>query len=54
VSGGDERDWAYAAEALRARIVSPHTLLARVADLPVDSERSDHIHKMLESLVAAL
>ena len=48
---GDERDWAYAAEALGARIVQPDTLLARVADLPVTDELRDHIEKMLRGIV---
>jgi hypothetical protein len=48
---GDERDWAYAAEALGAKIVQPDTLLARVADLPVTDELRDHIEKMLRGIV---
>ncbi len=49
---GEERDWEYAAEALKAGIVHFDTLLALVPDLPVDSELRDHIEKMLRSVVA--
>jgi hypothetical protein len=49
---GDERDWAYAEEALRAKIVQPDVLLARVADLPVDEDLRDHIGRMLRSVIA--
>jgi len=50
---GDGRDWQYAAEALRAGIVHPDTLLARVPDLPVDHELRDHIDRMLRGVIAA-
>jgi hypothetical protein len=51
---GDERDWAYAAEALKAGIARSDTLLARVADLPVATELRDHIDQMLRSMIPAL
>lgn len=50
---GDERDWEYAAEALKAGIVDPGTMLARVADIPVGEEHRIHIELMLRGLVAA-
>jgi uncharacterized nucleotidyltransferase DUF6036 len=50
---GDDRDWRYAAEALRAGIVHSDTLLARVPDLPVDDEIRDYIDRMLRSLITA-
>jgi hypothetical protein len=49
---GDERDWAYAAEALRAKLVQPDTLLARIADLPVNEELRDHVGRMLRGTIA--
>jgi hypothetical protein len=51
---GDERDWAYAEDALKGAIVHSDALLARVADLPVDNELRGHIDKMLRSAIAAL
>lgn len=50
---GEERDWGYAADALKAEIVDPDTLLARVPALPVESELRDHIDRTLRSLAAA-
>ncbi len=50
---GDKRDWDYAAAALKAGIVHFDTLLARIPQLPVDSELRDHIDGMLRSVVAA-
>jgi hypothetical protein len=49
-AAGRERDWDYAAEALKARLVTTDLLLARVADLPLDDELRDHIGRMLRSL----
>jgi hypothetical protein len=49
---GEERDWEYAVEAIKAGIVDSDTLLARVSGLPVGSELSGHIEKMLRSLIA--
>jgi hypothetical protein len=50
---GDERDWAYAVEALRAKLVQPDALLARVADLPVAAELREHIDRMLRGAIAS-
>jgi hypothetical protein len=51
---GDDRDWEYAAGALKAGIVHSDTLLALVADLPVDNELSDQIDRMLRGVIDAL
>ncbi len=44
---GRERDWDYAAEALRAGLVDPAVLGARAADLPVPEETRIYVEKML-------
>jgi hypothetical protein len=49
-AAGRERDWDYAAEALKAGLVTADLLLARVSDLPLDDELRDHIARMLRSL----
>jgi hypothetical protein len=46
---GDDRDWQYAAEALKAGIVNPDTLLARVTALPVAYELRDRIYRTLRA-----
>jgi hypothetical protein len=48
-----ERDWHYAREALRAQIVDPDVLLARVPDLPVSDEVIAHIDTMLRAIIDA-
>jgi Nucleotidyltransferase of unknown function (DUF6036) len=50
---GRERDWDYAAEALKAGLVQPEVLLERVPDLPVSDELRNHIEQVLRSLVRA-
>ncbi len=50
---GRERDWDYAAEALRAGLVQPEVLLERVPDLPVSDELLTHIDQLLRGLVGA-
>jgi hypothetical protein len=49
-AAGRERDWDYAAEALKAGLVTADLLLARVPDLPLNDELRDHIGRMLRSL----
>lgn len=51
-AAGRERDWDYAREALKARVVDPATLLARVPDLPVRAETRSHVENMLRSIVS--
>jgi hypothetical protein len=51
---GRERDWEFAAEALRAGLVRPDVLLARIDDLPVDTEMRNHIGQMLSVRIAEL
>jgi hypothetical protein len=46
---GEERDWEFAADALRANLVEVDRLLERVDDLPVDPEQRVHIRRMLEA-----
>lgn len=49
---GRDRDWEFAAEALRAGLVRDDVLLARVDDLPVDGDTRAHIGRMLRALIA--
>lgn len=49
---GRERDWDYAAEAIRAGLADPATLLARVPELPVADDVRAHVEKMLGTLTA--
>jgi hypothetical protein len=37
---------------LREKLVQPDTLLARVADLPVNEELRDHLGRMLRGTIA--
>ncbi|MGP0101402.1 MAG: hypothetical protein ACLPUT_07270 [Solirubrobacteraceae bacterium] len=53
-AAGRERDWDYAAEALKAEIVAADVLLARVPDLPLNDELRDHIDRMLRGVIASL
>jgi hypothetical protein len=50
-AAGRQRDWDYAAEALKAGIVSADVLLARVPDLPLSDELRDLIQRMLRSMI---
>jgi hypothetical protein len=52
-AAGRERDWHYAREALRAQIVDPDVLLARVPDLPVSDEVMAHVDTMLRATIDA-
>ena len=49
---GRERDWEFAAQALKAGLVQPDVLMARIADLPVDDEARQHVHRMLQGIIA--
>jgi hypothetical protein len=49
---GRERDWDYAAEAIRAGLADPATLFARVPELPVTYDVRAHVEKMLRTLTA--
>jgi Nucleotidyltransferase of unknown function (DUF6036) len=49
---GRERDWEYAAEALKAGLVDPDTLLSRIRDLPVEPSAREHIATMLTAIIA--
>jgi hypothetical protein len=49
---GRERDWEYATEALKATLVEPGMLLARIPDLPVQDELRRHIKEMLQAIIA--
>jgi hypothetical protein len=50
---GRERDWKYAAEALKAGLVQPDVLLARVPDLPVSDELRAHIGRTLRGITGS-
>jgi hypothetical protein len=49
-AAGRERDWAYAADALRAGLVDEAVLLERTPGLPLPEDRRDHIARMLRGL----
>lgn len=53
-AAGRDRDWDYAAEALKAGIVEVDVLLARVPELPVSDDVRDHVDEMLRSIIASL
>jgi len=46
---GEVRDWEFADEALRVRLVSLEVLLQRVDELPLEREHRDSIRRMLEA-----
>jgi hypothetical protein len=49
-AAGRDRDWEYAAEALKAELVDLDVLLSRVADLPVPADQRAQIERMLQSI----
>jgi uncharacterized nucleotidyltransferase DUF6036 len=51
---GRDRDWEFAAEALRCALVDEDVLLSRVGDLPVSGEAQAHIRGRLGAIVATL
>jgi hypothetical protein len=51
---GRERDWEYAAEALKAGLVDPDVLLSRVPDLSVAADLRAHVEKMLRGIITSL
>jgi hypothetical protein len=53
-AAGRVRDWEYAAEAVKAAIVQPDVLLARVSDLPVSDDVREHVEKMLRGIIGSL
>jgi hypothetical protein len=53
-AAGRDRDWDYAAEALKEGVVEGETLLSRVRELPVQSKRRIHIEKMLRGMIDSL
>ncbi|HEY2140553.1 MAG TPA: DUF6036 family nucleotidyltransferase [Solirubrobacteraceae bacterium] len=50
---GRDRDWDYATEALKAGVVQPDVLLARVPDLSVGEELRDHVETMLRQIIGS-
>lgn len=52
-AAGRDRDWEFAAEALKAELVQGEVLLARIADLPVSDEVRSHVDQMLRVIIAA-
>lgn len=47
-AAGRDRDWEFAAEAVRAGIVEMPRLLAEVEAMPLDARRREHVRAMLE------
>jgi hypothetical protein len=52
-AAGRERDWDYARAALRAQIVDPDVLLARVPGLPVADDVLANVEMMLRAIIEA-
>jgi hypothetical protein len=52
-AAGRERDWEFAAEALRAGIVEADVLLDRAADLPLPQAGIAHVQSNLRAVIAA-
>ncbi|MGH3995788.1 MAG: hypothetical protein ACRDSN_25370 [Pseudonocardiaceae bacterium] len=48
-----DRDWEYAAEAIRAGIVHSDVLLVRLPELPIPEEPRTHLDKILRSMAAS-
>jgi hypothetical protein len=53
-AAGRKRDWDYAREAVKAKLVQPSILLARVPDLPISAEGRASVETMLRSIIAAM
>jgi len=51
-AAGRDRDWEYAAEALKAELVKPDVLLSLVPDLPVTVDQRAQIERMLRSILS--
>jgi uncharacterized nucleotidyltransferase DUF6036 len=49
---GRERDWEYAAAAIKAGLVDPTVLLERVPELPIPAARREHVAELLRGIVA--
>ena len=52
-AAGRERDWEFAADALRAGLVTTDILLARIGDLPLDAKHRSHVETMLRAIIAS-
>lgn len=50
---GRDRDWLYAAEVLQAGLVDPSTLLARVADLPIEQHELERVRRHLQGIAGS-
>jgi hypothetical protein len=50
-AAGRQRDWDYAAAAIRAELVDPDVLLERVPDLPVGQDTRSHIAAAVRGIV---
>lgn len=50
-AAGRDRDWEFAREAIRARLVEPDELLDRVDKMPIEEPRRAHIRLMLRGML---
>lgn len=50
-AAGRERDWEFAEDAIRYRVVSPEELLRRTRDLPLSDEVREHVQKFLGGII---
>jgi hypothetical protein len=53
-AAGRERDWDFALEALRGRLVDAAELLSRVRLLPITSQHQDHVSSGLQAIIGKL
>jgi hypothetical protein len=51
---GRERDWEFAAEALRSELVRADELLRRTPELPVEAGRRERVERQLGAIIASL
>ncbi len=51
---GRDRDWLYAREALKTRLVDVELLFSRISDLPVNMPDREHVDKQLRAIVRSL
>jgi hypothetical protein len=53
-AAGRDRDWLYAAEAIKTGLVDLDLLFTRIADLPVGAPGREHVEKMLRATAGSL
>jgi hypothetical protein len=51
---GRERDWVYATEALKAKLVDAETLVTRADELPIDGDERQRLQEQLRAIAQSL